>query len=190
MADKRCPEGHFYDPAKYTTCPHCTVTDVGDVGSVTQRQAEQGEERTEPATPRSESYRDPSDAGPTVGEFPPKLGINPVVAWLVSVGGPERGRDFRVFGENNSIGRSELMRICIAGDARISRETHSIISYDPRGNEFTLIPGGSSGLVYMDGAAVHMPTTLQPYARITMGDTTLLFVPLCGEHFRWDSPER
>ncbi len=52
-------------------------------------------------------------------------GIDAVVGWLVCVHGRNRGRDYRIRSENNTVGRSENMDICISGDDLISRERHT-----------------------------------------------------------------
>jgi hypothetical protein len=121
--------------------------------------------------------------------FIDKIGIDPVVGWLVAIDGPSKGMDYRIRSENNSIGRSEQMRICIDEDTEISRENHAIISYDPRANVYHILPGISKGIVYLNDRPVYAPAELAPFDQIMLGKTTLLFIPLCGEFgarpFKW-----
>ncbi len=149
-------------------------------------------------TPKRASGSD-SSGGETVGRdvphaltqglFEAKIGINPPVGWLVCIDGPERGMDYRIRSENNSIGRSETMRVCIAGDEGIARENHAFLTYDPESNTYFIRPGIATGMVYHNRTPVFTPIELKPFDEIKLGKTTLLFVPLCGEFgargFKW-----
>jgi hypothetical protein len=125
------------------------------------------------------------DLAKTKGAFHAKLGLNPVVGWLVSVDGPERGRDYRIRSERNFIGRSEKMDICISGDDAISRERHAVITYYPHKNVFKIAAGDSTGIVYLNGEGVETAEEIKPFDRIEIGKTQLVFVPFCGESFKW-----
>lgn len=114
--------------------------------------------------------------------------VDPTVGWVVCSEGADRGRDFRIKAEKNFIGRSTAMDICIAGDPRVSRENHAIVAFEPRNAEFRLYPGDARGLVYLNGRVVDVPVVLQPFDIIEVGDSKLVFVPFCGERFRW--PEK
>ena len=49
-----------------------------------------------------------------------------------------------------------------------------------------MLPGYSNGIVYLNGEAVYTPTQLQQYDVIEMGDSQFLFMPFCGDHFKWE----
>ena len=125
------------------------------------------------------------DPGRTVGVFETTAGVEPVVGWLVCVKGPELGRDYRIRSEMNRIGRDSRMDICLRGDARISRDTHAIITYDPRQDQFRLSPGNARGVVYLNGRYLDSSSLLSPRDLIELGETGLHFVPFCGERFQW-----
>jgi len=114
-----------------------------------------------------------------------------VVGWLVCIDGPDKGTDYRIHAAFNHIGRAPTMQICIAGDDQISRDTHALIAYDPRGNEYTLAPGTAKGLVYHaryreQEKVVFTPVTLQRYDTIRLGASLLVFIPFLGDwEFRW-----
>ena len=188
MALERCKNGHYFDPGMHTTCPHCGVPDL-DIGrTIPRRPAPDAPVRRDDEVrtmPREQAILGRGDSNVTVGVMSREIGIDPVVGWLVCVSGPDKGLDFRIRSENNSIGRSEQMRICIDGDEGISRENHAFIAFDPKTRCFTLSPGISRGIVYIDDQAVFAPTRLEALQRIQMGNTVLLFVPLCGEKFQW-----
>ena len=114
-------------------------------------------------------------------------GIDPVVGWLVSVEGPDKGRDYRIRTERNFIGRKDNNDIVIKGDDSISREKHAIISFNPRKRSFRLAPGDSRGLIYHNDEEVLTPLELHAYDVLEIGKTKLMFIPFCGEKFSWDS---
>lgn len=113
-------------------------------------------------------------------------GIEPVVGWLVCLEGSEKGKDYRLYGRINTVGRDERMDVCIRGDQGITREVHARIGYDPRKNNFHLIPANSSNNTYRNDEPVYVPVKLEAYDVIELGETKLLFVPLCGQKFSWD----
>lgn len=121
----------------------------------------------------------------TVGDLREKLGIEPVVGWLVCIEGPEKGKDYRLWGRINTIGRGENNDVCIKGDPSVSKENHARLGYDPKNNRFRLIPASSSNNIYLNGDVVDIPTPLRAFDVIEFGSTKLTFVPLCCERFSW-----
>jgi len=195
QTEQRCPNGHFYNPAKFSSCPHCGVAgiDIGPTRPVMNPTVPVGggpmggaEGATTPihaggnsAEQATRGYYD------TEADKKGEKRVDPIVGWLVCIEGPDRGRDFRIKAENNAIGRSPRMDICISGDARISRDNHAIVAFEPRNAEFRLLAGGARGLVYLNGKMVDASVVLNPYDTIELGDSKLTFVPFCGERFRW-----
>ena len=193
MAMKRCSNGHFYDDLKYPQCPYCGISNmdpsktapivvppptqsVGEtVGHTVAMSTEEMARRQELA----------GDDGKTVAIMKKKIGINPVVGWLVCVDGPSRGQDYRIKSERNFIGRDRSMDIAVTGDDSISRNNHAIISFNPKNGGFRLFPGDGHGLVYLNDDEVFMPTELKRGDIIEIGRTQLMFIPLCGEDFSW-----
>lgn len=116
---------------------------------------------------------------------------DPVVGWLVVVGGPGKGAVLNIGYGQNWLGSAEGQRVRLNfGDKMISREQHCQITYDPRARSFSLAPGMGSGLVYLqsdDGQAqlVQTPVSLNANTHIEIGETVVRFVPLCGENFDW-----
>lgn len=190
MPMQRCPMGHYYDPDRHSTCPACGVPSL-DIAPTRGRAAADAPATppTVPADPKTLARGQGHPAeGVTVGLVRKQLGIDPVVGWLVCVGGPDRGRDYRLRGEKNFIGRSPKMDVCIQGDDTISRDNHAAVSYNPKKNSFRLLPGEGRGLVYLNDEEVDAAVELQAYDRIELGQTQLLFVPFCGERFHWQAP--
>lgn len=127
-----------------------------------------------------------ADDGKTQGFYSHlETAVVPVVGWLVCVEGPDKGRDWRLVANKNAIGRSPQMPVALTGDNAVSRERHAVISFEPRRQVFTLLPGDGSGLVYRNGEEVLTPVVLEAHDRIELGKSTLLFVPLSGPKFSW-----
>jgi hypothetical protein len=183
VALRRCENGHYYDPKKHTQCPFCGVK-IPNFNPFKKEGSASGETRPvyQPSNPR------PGDDAVTRPALLVQdlTGIDPVVGWLIAVNGPDKGRDYRIRSERNAIGRSKDMQICIAGDDLISRERHAVITFAPQRNEFYLSPGDGRGLVYLKGEPVLGAEKLTAYDEILIGKTKLLFVPFCGDKFKWE----
>ncbi len=173
----RCEKGHYYDSSKHSSCPFCGVQNL-DI-SIKKTMAK----RPGSGEPGA------SNDGKTVGVFKKKLGIDPVVGWLVAVQGPEKGKDYRITAEKNFIGRSDKMDVSIPGDDSISRDNHAIVSFSPKNKTYRLYPGEGRGLVYLNDEEVITPVTLSPYDVIEIGQSQLVFIPFCGEQFEWKKDE-
>ncbi len=111
----------------------------------------------------------------------------PITGWLVCIDGPEKGKDYRLHDENNFIGRSSRMDVCIAGDRTVSEERHAVITYDSQEKKFYFALSGGSSIVRLNGKAVLMTQEVQYGDRIQIGQGTFLFIPLCGEKFQWEN---
>lgn len=140
-------------------------------------------EPPKPESPKPESPR--LEATKRLGSLPTAGKDNPVVGWLVCLEGPDKGRDFRLHAEKNFIGRSREMDVCIAGDDSVSREKHGVVIFDPRKQDFWLLPGESSGLVYLNGQVIHAPSQLQRDDVLELGRSRLVLIPFCGEKYHW-----
>ena len=115
---------------------------------------------------------------------------DPVAGWLVIIKGLGMGNVMQVGFGQNTIGRDNSERIIIDfGDGQISRQNHAMITYDPRGKQFYISQGTGSNLAYMNDAPVLAPTVLEANCEITLGETTLRFVPFCSPDFSWDDVE-
>ena len=202
---RTCSAGHVYDADQYASCPYCnrntrtiqfgaTAAPAG-YGATTAPAgygaAHAGRDDTigqtvmpEAIRRRMEQERDQR----TVGEFKRKLGYEPVVGWLVCVEGPEVGKDYRLFGRINSIGRAEGNDVVLAQEHTVSQKNHVRLAYDAKHNNFQLIPGEGTNVTYLNDEPLYVPQKLNAYDVLEMGATKLIFVPLCNERFHW--PER
>lgn len=126
-----------------------------------------------------------SDEGRTVALIQEDQGIDPVVGWLICTEGKERGRDYRIHADNNFIGRSERMDICVRGDETISRDNHAIVSFDLVDGKFYFSPGDGRAIARLNEKALFQTAELNAYDEITLGKTKFRFIPFCGKDFQW-----
>ena len=112
---------------------------------------------------------------------------DPVVGWLVIVGGLGLGAFRPVFEGNNSIGRAKSQRIPIDfGDETISSEEQAFIRYDSVDRTFLLVPNlAKTNIVAVNDRKPTGAIELAAMDLITMGRTQLVFVPFCGQDFDW-----
>lgn len=203
----KCKNGHTYDPSITPTCPECermsghTVPLQGnapyvndDIGKTMPLRGD-----TMPLAPQGSHWADQDDyktAGAAADRYDPTMPLGydkvqndammqPLAGWIVCVEGPEKGRDYRLHEENNYIGRSSQMDVCIPGDPTISRENHAIIAYDNLDRTFYFAPAGGASIVRHNGKAVLSTVELKAGDRIQIGKCVFMFVPLCGENFQW-----
>lgn len=218
MEIRRCEKGHFYDAEANSSCPQCAAENMGyggevgatvpvgfggDVGATVPvgAAAPDGYGATEPiADPAQGMFggggypqdnmgvQDYEDATMpvTVGGVE---GFSPATGWLVCTEGPARGTDYRVRAGYNYIGRGEHMDICIRGDQKIGRERHALIAYDQEEKVFFFGPADGKSIVRLNGKMVMSPAEIKAYDVISIGDSKLMFVPLCGERFDWDEEQ-
>ena len=112
--------------------------------------------------------------------------FDPVVGWMVCISGPNRGQDYRIHAGNNRVGRNPKNDIYIKGDLTVSGENNCTISYDNRSRRFFLAAGTGKNLIYVNGEIVFNSVELHAYDVVTVGNTELIVIPLCGEKFSWD----
>lgn len=113
--------------------------------------------------------------------------VEPPVGWLVCVQGVHFGECFSIVAGRNSIGRYDTNDIVLDKDDSVSRDKHAWIIYEPRKRIFYLKPGEGNALTYLNDNMVEESNELTKLDRIELGNTTLLFIPLCGDDFCWES---
>ncbi|MBR1731142.1 MAG: FHA domain-containing protein [Ruminococcus sp.] len=207
MAITECGKGHVYDTDQYATCPYCNggrnIIDFnyneadGDVGKTVipgQTAPQQTYAVNYAVTPNDaektvapESYRKRAEEeNKTVGVFKAKYNLDPVVGWLVCIDGPEKGKDYRLWAKINTIGRSDKMDVSIKKEKTISTDNHARLAYDPKHNNFQLIPAESTNNIYVNDEPTYTPIKLNAYDVIELGNSKFIFVPLCSSRFTWE----
>ena len=188
MAIVQCPNNHYYDDKKNSTCPYCEKMNQAQTSEVGLNE-------------QLTSYMDPSGMddnaqltegyGEAVSEFEKTIGIFIdesqnllTVAWMVCIEGPEKGKSYVIHSGRNFAGRSQNMDIVLSDDDTISREKHFSVVYDPKSIAFYLVSG--SGHTYVNGEAVSAEKSLLDGDVIQVGQCKYVFVPFCKEGREWD----
>lgn len=190
MAHKRCPSGlHVYDTDKHTFCPFCSPSPSQEPPPVNPMSAHTTFAGDTP--PRDPPAR-PSAPGKTTviigggsDASTPAASAEQTVGWLVVINGNGRGRDLRIPLGQSKIGRERGDIVLNFGDTSISREKHAMLAYDPQENIFFIACGDGRNPTKVNGKMLMNTKMLNPFDRIRFGNTDLLFVPLCGDHFNW-----
>ena len=177
----RCEQGHFYDGAKYDSCPHCCNTKQPDE---TVYVGHQYNDVTEDVAVVDTTEKEKTEY--TVHYFNKSIGTEPVVGWLVCIEGVHYGEDFRIKSGRNFIGRSSSNHICLSADTSISRDVQAVLTYDPKSNQFFIQPDNASELCYLNGEPILAPTKLKANDVIALGESKLMFAPFCSDHFVWE----
>jgi len=112
---------------------------------------------------------------------------DPVVGFLVIVGGPGIGCYRPIFEGNNTVGRNPSQRIPLDfGDDSISSEEQAYIRYDSSARSFLFVPNlAKTNVVSLNDKRPTGAVELSQMDVITMGRTQLVFVPFCGAEFDW-----
>ena len=137
-----------------------------------------------------------SRSGRTVGKYISAgngESVAPVVGWIVAVKGSCIGLDFKLKSGRNKIGRSHEMDVKLLNDDSVSRNSVAVLIYDPKTGEFSIAPGESDSLCYVDGKALYSRVILTGYEKLEFGDkgyNQYIFVPFCGSRFRWSDFNR
>lgn len=204
-----CDGGHFYDEIKHPVCPYCNGGTVDNIGKKTK---DIGGNKME--TRKTRIAGDMDNTGgkteiltqggtvPTAGDETvymmasgEKLNDTTEAAntntllsgWLVVVSEDGKGSSFSLTFGMNTIGREKNNHVQIRnGDNSISRDKHAIIIYDYQNNIFFVKHGEGQYLSYLNGEVLLDTKELKANDRIKVGNTELIFIPLCSEAFAWE----
>ena len=193
MAVVKCEKGHYYDDSKYEECPHCKdgitrvkkeefIDDLGESRTIPMSLSSVGvESELLTVAIDDDTY---TDEGVTIGAYNFSQGLQLLAGWLVAIGGPAKGRDYKLYYGWNKIGRDTSMDIYIPNDKGISRENHVAIVYEDKKNIFYLI-NQSGSLTYLNDKLVTDIKILENGDEIKIGDTQFVFIKFCTEGRKW-----
>lgn len=176
MKTESCKYGHYYNLEKYEKCPYCDESqpmfeeDLSEETTIIDR------------TKTKELHQESLNSI--------DLEVMELAAWLVIISKKGKSQTYNITYGMNKIGRNKSNEISIMnGDTSISREKHSSIIYDFENNLFFIQHHDGKYLTYLNGTMVSSLTELKAYDKIKVGKTEFIFVPLCGELFKWDNDE-
>lgn len=189
MSIIQCPNGHFYNNAIFKSCPNCNGNAPMNPTENTAMPASQNSFDDEKTV--AISYGKPADDSVTVAIYDTaKFSSEPVTGWLVCCKGLDVGKDFRLIQGINHVGRSGgtgKLQAALS-DQKLTRDTPAfLIAYDSTKFRFIIAPGqGSATVVNLNGEILAGQRELSAFDVITLGDTTLRFVPFCGTDLNWN----
>lgn len=112
--------------------------------------------------------------------------LNYCVGWLLAVSGPNKGRSYELHACQNHIGRGEECNVRIVADPAISRH-QVVIVYDNVENEYAIYSDRGTAITRVNGRRLtssEVPLSTGDVIDLST-HTTLIFVPACGDKFRW-----
>lgn len=203
MQKRECAFGHLYDADQYGSCPYCNSKSSEYVfeGENKTVAPEMFRRRTELGNPVGaegigktvpgsdfvrQNQQKESEIGKTIGEFQKRNSYDPVVGWLVCTEGSRKGKSYELRARINTIGRDASNDVSFPEETSISKKNHVRIAYIGLKNNFRVMPGDSTNIVYVNGEELLETRALEAYDLIDMGGTKLVFVPLCSEKFVWE----
>ena len=204
-----CNSGHYYDNTAHTSCPYCSG---GSVDNITRKTKVIGEEAmgtkaTEIAgnvsgqTSIYETVTPNNNVKPTSGEQTVYMPMGTtenktkeeeksnalLSGWLVIVSEDGKGQSYPLTFGMNTIGRDSGNHVYIKNaDKSISRDKHAIIIYDYQNNLFFVKHGDGQYLSYLNDSVLLENKELKANDRLKVGNTELIFIPLCSEQFTWE----
>src|SRR5262245_47411702 len=112
---------------------------------------------------------------------------DPVVGFIIVVGGPGLGAYRPIYEGNNTLGRAKAQRIPLDfGDDSISAEEQAYIRYDSVDRSFLFVPNlAKTNIVSINNKKPTGAVPLNAMDVITVGRTQLAFVPFGGDEFDW-----
>lgn len=112
---------------------------------------------------------------------------DPVVGFLIVVGGPGLGSSRPIFEGNNTVGRAKTNRIPLDfGDETISLEAQAFLRYDAHDRSFLFVPNlAKTNVVSVNDTRPTGAVELKAMDVVTFGRTQVAFLPFCGPEFDW-----
>ncbi len=201
---QQCPNGHLYDDAKNSSCPYCNAApdpmmSTAPVGGYDAIHAGGAMMYEDGGMTPTEAIGSPISGGAfpvteplesvfekTKPIFENEKGIVPVCGWLICLEGEKRGEDFKIRGEQTTIGRGFDNHINLDFDDKISHGANAIIAYDRRNNKFFIYQKENRNNIYVNNSLLLVPVEIHDYDIIEIGETKMLFRSLCNDLFMWE----
>ncbi len=109
------------------------------------------------------------------------------VAFMVCIAGGNTGDSYTLAEGRNYIASGSDADIKLNKDSNVSADCHAVVTYNPSNNQFTLSAGTGRGITYLNGNQVDVSAEIKADDRIKVGESELLFIPVCTDKFKWDA---
>ncbi len=187
MAIVQCPNNHYYDDKRNSTCPYCEKLNNTNISGKLDEQLTSYIDSSEidDNAVLTEGYGEGvTEYEKTIGIFIDEKENVLTVGWLVCLVGTEKGKSYVIHAGRNFAGRSVDMDIVLSDDNSLSREKHFSIVFDPKSISFYLVSG--SGHTYINNEPVSSQQELFEGDIIKAGNSEYIFVPFCKEGRDWN----
>ncbi len=115
------------------------------------------------------------------------VSVRPATGWLVCIDGATKGTDYRLYKGYSYVGRDPAQNQVAIPDDHISSVPSLRILYDEPSRKFYINEcNGARNPVYLNNSLFDGRVELKAYDMIKLGNTRLLFVPLCTDKFAWE----
>ncbi len=111
--------------------------------------------------------------------------IAPITGWLVCTDGPYKHQGFTLHDGYNYIGSSPKSDIRLT-NVDTNCDFIAMIGYDSFTRSFSIGLCGSHTIVRVNKHMIMESTPLHMYDTVSIGQSSFVFMPLCGEKFSWD----
>ena len=171
------PEVSIEEPEVPVEVPEAPVDAPAELPEESETPIEKPKEAPqEPEAPTEE---------PAAPVMPPVSPFDRTVGWLVCVKGARAGESFPLLCGRNLIGAGAQVDVRLDFDPEVTQGAQCVLTFDPESEAYYIQCGESRGLSYRNGALLLVPERLDAYDTIRLGKTTLVFVPLITDSFRW-----
>lgn len=121
---------------------------------------------------------------------PPKKSVRyraqlEIHAFVIAIDGPMIGASYACYNEKTRIGRGKENEISLNRDGIVEEMPCAFITYDRFECKYSITPTDAGTVIRLNEEPIYEETALSLYDRISLGDTDLMFIPVCGEKFRW-----
>ena len=131
----------------------------------------------------SEPERSEDNMIPTANGLSEKIRQLPVGV-LVAIDGSCKGRIYALMTGDNYL-LTERGTVCVQNEVMPERQPQASVCYDAEQNLFVLRLLDETSNIRIGKMRLEDNVRLVPYDTIIVGEDILLFVPICGDQFRW-----
>lgn len=162
----KCENNHFYNKDKFNSCPQCSYATKNPYFSDIM-----GEQQEDILTVQPNNNN--------------TANIKHIVGWIIVTSGTMNNTSFQIYEGSNYIGYNDNMDISLSPDSSILKRLLATITYYSADATFSIKSNDDDCPIYLNDSSLQTLKPLSSHDKIVFEDSTLYFVPFCGEVFRW-----
>ncbi len=185
MAIIQCPNNHYYDDKRNSSCPYCADMNKSISPESFNEQLTSYIVSNDDDACLTEAYGDcVENYEKTISIFSDDSFNILTVGWIVCISKLSKGMSYVIHSGRNFAGRSSDMDIVLTNDNQIRREKHFSIVYDPKSVNFYVVAG--EGYVYVNDKVVNSEIEIYDGDIIQAGESKYMFIPFCKKGREWN----